>query len=448
MQTFTDITKRREAEAYVARSASEDPLTKLPNRRVFQTRLQEAAAGAHGNQYAVLFMDLDRFKVVNDTLGHRVGDDLLIGVADRLKAVLNSSEILSRLGGDEFAVLIPDLKSRVQAENTAHRIIEVMTRPFEVDHHAISSSISIGIAVGPTDGEAGDNLLVAADLALYAVKNEDRGTYRFFEKSMNDRVNDQRAIELDLRDAIENHELELNFQPIVDLQRNVISGFEALARWAHPTKGWIPPSKFIPVAEDCGLIIPLGNWVLLEACRTAMQWPSDIKVSINVSARQLTNTNLPDTIRDVLKCTGLAPNRLALEFTETIFIENSEKTLSALHELKDLGVQIALDDFGTGYSSLSYLRSFPFDVVKIDRCFVSDLGSDTSSNVIVQAIVLMASGLGMQIVAEGIETDPQLQLLKLLGCGEGQGYLLSRPVRAEQALRLIEDKKTKALSAA
>ena len=264
----------------------------------------------------------------------------------------------------------------------------------------------------------------------------------------NDRVSDQRAIDLDLRRALDNNELELHYQPIVELKHNMISGFEALARWTHPTKGPISPAKFIPVAEESGLVIPLGNWVLLEACRTAMQWPSHVKVSVNVSPRQLTNSDLPSTIRDVLKATGLAPHRLALEFTETIFIEDSEKTLSALHKLKDLGVQIALDDFGTGYSSLSYLRSFPFDTVKIDRCFVSDLGASTSGNVIVQAVILIASGLGIQTVAEGIETDQQLRLLGLLGCQKGQGYLLSRPVPGEKALRLIADGMHHAVSAA
>ena len=448
VQTFTDITTRREAELHIARIASEDPLTKLPNRRVFQSRLQEAGESAGGREYAVLFMDMDRFKVVNDTLGHRVGDDLLIKVAHRLKAVLGPSDTLSRLGGDEFAVLMPDFEARAAVEHASQRIVEAMAKPFKVGHHDISTSISIGIAVGPGDGKTGDELLVAADLALYAVKHDGRGTYRFFEKSMNDRVNDQRSIELELRQAIENKELELHYQPIVDLQRNAIAGFEALARWAHPVNGPVSPAKFIAVAEDCGLIIPLGNWVLLEACRTAMQWPSDMKVSVNVSARQLTNSNLPETIRDVLKATGLAPHRLALEFTETIFIEDSERTLSTLHKLKELGVQIALDDFGTGYSSLSYLRSFPFDTVKIDRCFVSDLGTSSSCNVIVQAVILMATGLGVQTVAEGIETDQQLHFLRLLGCKEVQGYRLSPAVPAVKALRLIADWSPKAVSAA
>ncbi|MBX9844673.1 MAG: EAL domain-containing protein [Xanthobacteraceae bacterium] len=437
VQTFTDITTRREAESYIAKLASEDPLTGLPNRRVFQSRLQETCDSAGESQYAVLYMDMDRFKVVNDTIGHRVGDHLLIHVSERLKAVLRPSDTLSRLGGDEFAVLMPQVNSRAEVEETARCILDAMADPFKVDHHVIATAISIGIAMGPRDGRTGDDLLVAADLALYAVKQDQRGTFRFFAKSMTDDVNYRREIELDLRDALENKDLRLHYQPIVDVQRNAIVGLEALARWTHPTKGVISPTKFIPVAEDCGLITPLGNWVLLEACRTAMQWPTDMKVSINVSPRQLTNSNLPDTIRDVLATTGLAPERLALEFTETIFMQDNDATLSALYKLKDLGVQIALDDFGTGYSSLSYLRSFPFDTVKIDRCFVSDLGMSTSCNVIVEAVILIANGLGIRTVAEGIETDEQLRFLRLLGCKEVQGYRLSPPVPSQQALQLI-----------
>jgi EAL domain-containing protein (putative c-di-GMP-specific phosphodiesterase class I) len=256
---------------------------------------------------------------------------------------------------------------------------------------------------------------------------------------MNDDVNDRREVEIDLREALEYGQLELYYQPIVDLQRNKIGGFEALARWPHPTKGMISPAKFIPVAEDCGLIVALGKWALTEACSTAMKWPGDMKISVNVSPLQLVSSDLPDTVSRVLAETGLEPHRLALEFTERIFIDESEKTLSTLHKLKDLGVQIALDDFGTGYSSLSYLRSFPFDTLKIDRSFISDLGASTSSNVIVQAVILIAGGLGIRTVAEGIESSQQLQILKGLGCKEVQGFRLGKPVPFKEASAMIEN---------
>jgi diguanylate cyclase (GGDEF)-like protein len=439
VQTFTDITVRREAEAYIAKLAAEDPLTKLHNRRVFRSKLQELIETDKEHRFAVLFMDMDRFKVVNDTIGHRIGDNLLIEVARRLRAVLGEADVLSRLGGDEFAILMPAIQSRSQVEAIAQRIVSAMAEPFQVEHHLIRTSISIGIALGPDDGKSEDDLLVAADLALYAVKVGGRGTFRFYEKSMNDDVNDRREVEIDLREALEYGQLELYYQPIVDLQRNKIGGFEALARWPHPTKGMISPAKFIPVAEDCGLIVALGKWALTEACRTAMKWPRDMKISVNVSPLQLVSSDLPDTVSRVLAETGLEPHRLALEFTERIFIDESEKTLSTLHKLKDLGVQIALDDFGTGYSSLSYLRSFPFDTLKIDRSFISDLGASTSSNVIVQAVILIAGGLGIRTVAEGIESSQQLQILKGLGCKEVQGFRLGKPVPFKEASAMIEN---------
>jgi len=447
VQTFTDITTRREAEAHIARLASEDPLTKLPNRRILQLKLEKATiAGARQgrrsgskNQFAILFLDMDRFKVVNDTLGHRVGDMLLVKVAQRLKAVLRENDVLARLGGDEFAVLLPDIESRVQIESLAKRIIETMANPFQVDNHLITSSVSIGIAVGPVDGNTADELLVAADLALYAVKSDHRGAFRFYEQSLNDDVNDRRQIELDLRDALDRGELELQYQPIIDVRRNTVAGFEALARWHHAAKGMISPDKFIPVAEDCGLILPLGEWALAEACRAAAKWPGDLKIAVNLSPVQLSSPNLPTTIACILASTGIAPNRLSLEITERVFLDYGERTLSILHQLKNLGIQISLDDFGTGYSSLSYLRTFPFDTIKIDRSFVSDLGEDAGSRVIVQAVLLIASGLGIRTVAEGVETSVQREFLTAMGCDELQGYLLSAPVPVAKIPALIDE---------
>ena len=447
VQTFTDITKRQQAEAYITKLASEDPLTSLHNRRVFRAKMQEVCERPSQERFAVLFMDMDRFKVVNDTLGHRTGDQLLIQVAKRLQSVLDELDVLARLGGDEFAILLPAIQSNDQVEVVARRIIDVVAKPFNVDQNVITTGISIGIAIGPDHGNSADALLVAADLALYSVKVGARGTYRIFEKRMNDDVNSRREIELQLRDALTNGGLDVHYQPIVDLRNYAITGFEALMRWPHPSKGMISPAKFIPVAEECGLIDALGRWILVEACNRAKQWPVDMKVSVNVSPIQLAKPDFVATVQSVLATTGLDPHRLVLECTETIFIEDSEKMLSTLHKLKQIGVQIALDDFGTGYSSLSYLRSFPFDIVKIDRSFVSDLDASTSSSVIVQAVILIAGSLGIRTVAEGIETEAQLTLLKLLGCNDVQGYLLGKPAPASEIGKLVEQRSVRAAAA-
>ena len=447
VQTFTDITKRQQAEAYITKLASEDPLTSLHNRRVFRAKMQEVCERPSQERFAVLFMDMDQFKVVNDTLGHRTGDQLLIQVAKRLQSVLDESDVLARLGGDEFAILLPAIQSNDQVEVVARRIIDVVAKPFNVDQNVITTGISIGIAIGPDHGNSADALLVAADLALYSVKVGARGTYRIFEKRMNDDVNSRREIELQLRDALTNGGLDVHYQPIVDLRNYAITGFEALMRWPHPSKGMISPAKFIPVAEECGLIDALGRWILVEACNRAKQWPVDMKVSVNVSPIQLAKPDFVATVQSMLATTGLDPHRLVLECTETIFIEDSEKMLSTLHKLKQIGVQIALDDFGTGYSSLSYLRSFPFDIVKIDRSFVSDLDASTSSSVIVQAVILIAGSLGIRTVAEGIETEAQLTLLKLLGCNDVQGYLLGKPAPASEIGKLVEQRSVRAAAA-
>jgi diguanylate cyclase (GGDEF)-like protein len=438
VQTFTDITKRAEAEAHVARLASEDPLTGLPNRRIFRTALdqisrqQDSGDPSRKHEFAVLFLDLDRFKVVNDTLGHRIGDMLLQEVARRLKGVLRTDDVLARLGGDEFAIVVRSFESRAGLESLANRLVESVVQPYEINDYRIRSSVSVGIAVGPGDGGNADDLLMAADLALYAVKGTSRGTFQFYHSSMNKDLNDRRQIEVDLREAIEHKELELHYQPIVNVRGNVVSGFEALARWRHPAKGMVPPAVFIPVAEDSGLIVPLGEWALMEACRNAAQWPGDLKVAVNLSPVQFTAPNLFETIEQTLAKTGLAPHRLELEITERIFMENSENTLATLRRIKELGVRIAMDDFGTGYSSLSYLRSFPFDKIKVDRAFVSDLSERNEHVVIVQAVVSIARALGMTTTAEGVETEAQHQFLAALGCDEVQGYLFSPAVPVER----------------
>jgi diguanylate cyclase (GGDEF)-like protein len=447
VQTFTDVTKRSEAEAHVARLASEDPLTGLPNRRIFRSTLDAlsgrgvSAGGSRPPQseFAVLFLDLDRFKVVNDTLGHRIGDLLLQEVARRLRQALAPSDVLARLGGDEFAVVVASLNSRGELEGLANRLTEVISQPYSIDGHQIRSSVSIGIAVGPHDGNSADDLLMAADLALYAVKATGRGTHRFYQQAMNQEINDRRQIEMDLREALEKDELELHYQPIIDLQRNRVTGFEALTRWRHPVKGMVPPAVFIPVAEDSGLILPLGTWALIEACEQAARWPEHLKIAVNLSPVQFSTPNLFGVIESILAKTKLAPHRLELEITERIFMEDSEKTLSTLYRLKELGVRIAMDDFGTGYSSLSYLRSFPFDKIKIDRAFVSDLAEGTEHVVIVQAVVSIARALGMTTTAEGVETPGQRDFLKALGCDEAQGYLFSPAIPLEKIPDILAD---------
>jgi diguanylate cyclase (GGDEF)-like protein len=445
VQTFTDITKRWEAEAHAARLASEDPLTGLPNRRVFrsaldhmnQERNHRTSDDRCSGQFAVLFIDLDRFKVINDTLGHRIGDLLLRDVATRLKSSLRPIDALARLGGDEFAIMTSSVESCAELEILASRLVEVVAQPYEIDGHQIRTSISIGIAIGPDDGHTADDLLIAADLALYAVKADGRGTYKFYHPSMSKEFNDRRQTEMDLREAIERCELALHYQPIVDLRRKVITGFEALARWRHPVRGMVPPTTFIPIAEDSGLILPLGEWVLAEACRQAVQWPNDLKIAVNLSPMQLSDPNLVSKVERILADTGLAPDRLELEITERIFMDSGELILTMLRRLKHLGIRISMDDFGTGYSSLSYLRSFPFDKIKVDRVFVSDLGEGTEHIVIVQAVVKIANALGMTSTAEGVETDDQRQILAGLGCDEAQGHFFGRPVPIEEVAAIL-----------
>ena len=485
VQTFTDITKRCEAEAHAARLASQDPLTGLPNRRAFGARLDEisrqfgssqtggrneqsvpAARGSLGDgdaaddvvdpceaeasahtiatvesaapqNFAVLFLDLDRFKVVNDTLGHRIGDLLLQEVARRLQGALRTNDLLARLGGDEFAIVVPPPVDREDLAKIAQALIGAVAAPYEILGHQICTGLSIGIAIGPDDGDNAEDLLMAADLAVYAVKASSRGNFAFYRSAMNRGLNDRRQIEIDLREAIEHSQPELFYQPIINVRRNCISGFEALARWRHPVKGMVPPALFIPVAEDCGLIVQLGEWALKQACREAVKWPGDFRVAVNLSPIQVTLPNFAAMVESILAETGLAPERLELEITERIFLADQEHTIATLRRIKALGVRIALDDFGTGYSSLSYLRSFPFDKIKVDRAFVSDITQRNDYVVIVQAITSIAGALGMMTTAEGVETADQRQFLAALGCDEMQGYLFSAPVPVEQVLELV-----------
>lgn len=453
VQTFTDITERWRAEALATRLASEDPLTGLLNRRVFGTALDERcrraiasdSANPHAGGFAVLLLDLDRFKVINDSLGHRIGDLLLQETAKRLQDALRPGDALARLGGDEFAVATAPLTSRAEAADFAASLVRAIADPYTIDGHRVLSTASIGIAIAPQDGPDADELLMAADLALYAVKAEKRGAFKFYASAMNTELNERRQIEIDLREAIERDQLELHYQPIMNLRRNAIIGFEALARWRHPVRGLVPPAAFIPVAEDSGLIAPLGEWSLLEACRQAATWPDGLRVAVNLSPAQFRVASVLQVVERALAETGLPPRRLELEITERIFLEDSQATLQTLRRLKRLGVRIAMDDFGSGYSSLSYLRCFPFDKIKIDRAFIDGLREGSDHAAIVQAVIAMARALGMATTAEGVEKLGQQQLLTALGCDEAQGYLFSPPVpsaRTPELLVALRGKKT------
>jgi diguanylate cyclase (GGDEF)-like protein len=438
VQTLTDITQRRQAELAVQRMASEDPLTGLPNRRIFQSALEKARADAAGRSYSVMYLDLDRFKVVNDTLGHSVGDDLLQQVASRLRGAVTASHVLARLGGDEFAVVIPEPVSKEQLELYALNLnLALSEAPFMIGTTEHRAAASIGIAVAPQDGSNADELLMAADLALYQVKAEGRGGYKFYRPEMRRELESRREMELELRKAIEAEELDIHYQPLVDAQSKRVVGLEALARWTRGEYGAVPPATFIQLAEDTRLILPLGEWVLYRACRDAASWPEQLKVAVNLSPVQFSDLNLCKIIQCALAVSGLSPERLELEITERIFMEHTEQTIGTLKELKRLGVHIAMDDFGTGYSSLSYLRSFPFDRIKIDRSFISGLGKGAEQTAIVQAVISIAKALGMSTTAEGVETDSQREFLVAIGCNELQGYLFSPPVPLQKALKLV-----------
>jgi diguanylate cyclase (GGDEF)-like protein/PAS domain S-box-containing protein len=434
-----DVTERRLVEKRIAHMAHHDALTDLPNRVLLRERLeQELTYVRRGGQLAVLYLDLDHFKSVNDTLGHSTGDELLKAAGDRLRGCLRDADFIARLGGDEFAIIQTTWEQPADAAVLAQRLRDEMVRsPFELNGHQIVVDISVGVALAPNDGADADQLLKSADMALYGAKSEGRGTYRFFEPDMDARMKRRRALEVDLRNALVNGEFELCYQPIVNVQNNQVSCCEALLRWHHPERGTILPAEFIPVAEDTGLMVPIGEWALRQACTDAAAWPNGIRVAVNVSPVQLRNETWSQIVVGALAASGLSPNRLELEITESVLMQNNEATLRTLHRFREAGVRIAMDDFGTGYSSLSYLRSFPFDKIKIDRSFVDDLLNSADTLKIVQAIASLASGLNMITTAEGVETERQLEIIRAAGCNEIQGYLFSPPRPAVEILRLI-----------
>ncbi len=437
--TFEDVTARREAETRLTYMARHDSLTDLANRVVLQERLEQVAAAAqHGIAAAVLSLDLDQFKAVNDTLGHPIGDALLRAVAQRLVGCVRDDDLVTRVGGDEFAVILTTISTPEDAKKLAERINTVVGEPFSIEGHLILIGVSVGIAMLPGDGDSATAILRNADLALYRAKAEGRGTFCFFEPAMDERLQQRRMLELDLRRALQAAEFELYYQPLVNLAQAQVSSFEALLRWHHPQRGMVSPAEFIPLAEDLGLIGTIGAWVIRTACREAAHWPAHVKVAVNLSPIQFRGETLVATVREALATSGLTASRLELEITESVLLQNDEHTIAVLHDLRALGVRISLDDFGTGYSSLSYLRSFPFDKVKIDQSFVRGLSSNDGSIHIVRAVHSLCSGIGMVMTAEGVETEEQLAILRRERCMEIQGYLFSRPKPAGDALGIIE----------
>ena len=421
-----DVTERKLAAERVAHLAHYDALTDLPNRVLFREQLERALADP-GQRVAVLYLDLDHFKHVNDTLGHPVGDALLKDMATRLRGCVGTADVVARLGGDEFAIIQTAVAAAADTTALVHRIHAAIRETYHIAGHLLVADASIGIAIAPDDGSEPDQLLKNADLAMYEAKMEGRATFRFFAPEMDGRMTARRILESDLRKALANDELEVHYQPIVDLRQDRIKGCEALLRWRHPVRGMIPPVEFIPVAEETGLIVAIGEWALRRACADAATWPDHMTVAVNLSPVQFKKQGLALVVPGALAAAGLAPDRLELEVTESVLMQNNAATLAMLHRFRAMGVRIAMDDFGTGYSSLSYLRSFPFNKIKIDRSFVGDLGVRDEAAVIVQAIATLARNLGMTTTAEGVETKQQLAIVRAAGCTEMQGYLFSLP---------------------
>jgi diguanylate cyclase (GGDEF)-like protein len=447
--THEDMTERRRFDERIAHLAHYDALTDLPNRLLFREQLDHALAILQrGEQLAVLYIDIDEFKSINDSLGHPIGDELLKAVAGRLRGCLNATDSAARIGGDEFAIIQTEVERPADITDLVARIYEAIREPFECVGHLLTTDASIGIALAPADATDLDQLLRNADLAMYAAKADGRRTYRFFEPGMEARVSALRKMEMDLRQAIKDGGLELHYQPIVNLRDNTITGCEALLRWRHPELGMISPADFIPVAEDTGLINSLGEWVLTTACAEAATWPDDIKIAVNVSPLQFRSKSIALKVAATLAFSGLSAHRLELEITEAVLIRDDEAALVVLHQLRELGVRIALDDFGTGYSSLSYLQRFPFDRIKIDRCFIKSIAEPGGSSSIVQAVVNIAAANNMTTTAEGVETEQQREILLKLGCSEMQGYLFSAALSAGEIRQFFPSRRESMVDAA
>ncbi len=433
--TFDDVTDFRSG----SRVDQRDGLTDLAGRGEFDDRLKAFLAavqreGAHG---ALLCIDLDRFKAVNDTLGHPVGDALLKMVAQRLRSAVREGDVVARLGGDEFAILQIGGEQPQAADALARRLVDLIGRTYVAQGHMLNIGASVGIALVAEDGLSADSLLRNADLALYRAKADGRGTFRFFKPEMDERMQARRSLEIDLRKALALKEFELVYQPQTRIEGDTVVGFEALLRWRHPERGLVSPADFIPLAEEIGLITPIGEWVLRTACREAALWPESISIAVNLSAVQFRGSRLLETVTSALAASGLAAARLELEITEGALLENTDAVLDVLNGLRSLGVRVSMDDFGTGYSSLSYLQKFPFDKIKIDQSFVRSMSSDRDSAAIIRAVTSLGSSFGMTTIAEGVETPEQLARIRAEGCTEAQGYLISRPLSPEAARAFI-----------
>jgi diguanylate cyclase (GGDEF)-like protein len=434
-----DVTEKRNSEKQIAFLAHHDALTGLANRVQLREHIERTLEQVkRGGKASVLCLDLDNFKIINDTLGHSVGDALLYAVATRLRDLVRDIDMVSRTDGDEFSIVQSGAEPPMAASSAlAARIVESLSVPFDLGDHNVVIGASVGIAIAPDDGDNADQLLKNADMALYRAKEDGRGRFHFFEPEMDVKAQARRVLELDLRNAITVGEFEVFYQPIVNLAENRITGFEALLRWNHPTRGRVAPNDFIPLAEETGLIGPIGEWVIRQACAEARKWPSGLRVAVNVSPVQFRNKGLVAAVISALATSRLPPDLLELEITETVLMNNNEATLAALHQLRDLGVRISMDDFGTGYSSLSYLRSFPFDKIKIDQSFVRGLTERPDSIAIIRAVAGLGLSFGVTTTAEGVETQEQLDQMRAEGCTEVQGYFYSRPVPAREIAKLL-----------
>jgi diguanylate cyclase (GGDEF)-like protein/PAS domain S-box-containing protein len=440
VSVMREVTERKNAEEQLRRNAFHDPLTGLPNRLRFTERLTQIISrtkNSPGRMFAVLFLDLDRFKVINDSLGHMVGDQLLIAIARRLETCVKRTDIVARLGGDEFTILLDDIQNETSANQVAERIHHELSHPFNLNGYEVFTTVSIGIALSTTDFNHTEDLLRGADIAMYRAKALGKACHEVFDTEMHNEAMRQMQLENDLRRALEREEFRVYYQPIVSLTTGRLAGFEALMRWQHPERGMVSPGDFIPIAEETGLILPMGKWILREACRQLSEWQKKypqyrrLSMSVNLSSRQFSQRGTIDLLKDVLEETGLNPALLKLEITETAIMENTESAMEILGTLKKMGVQLSVDDFGTGYSSLGYLYRFPMDVLKIDRSFISRVDTDGEKLELVRTIITLAWNLGMDVIAEGVETTKQLAQLKMLKCEYGQGYLFSKPMSAQ-----------------
>jgi diguanylate cyclase (GGDEF)-like protein len=441
---IADVSEAHRANAQIVHMANYDALTDLPNRVLFVEKLNEAMRfTSRGEKSAVMCLDLDRFKAVNDTLGHSVGDALLLEVTKRLRQCIRDTDTVARLGGDEFAIIQRMINTAAEAKTLARRIISQISEPYLINGHQIVIGVSVGIEFVDRQRNLADEVLRNADLALYRAKSDGRGVYAVYKPELHASLDNRRKLEIELRHAIKAREFIVYYQPQYNTKSQKMCGFEALVRWESPSRGLVPPNEFIALSEEIGLIDELGRFVLHTACAEAATWPAHLTIAVNLSPVQFRSRRIVDVVRDVLKETGLAPHRLELEITESVMISETSLALAILNEMKGLGVKISLDDFGTGYSSLSYIRHFPLDKIKIDQCFIRDLGDSGDSLAIIRAVAGMCTSIGIVSTAEGVETQAQLDILRAENCDTIQGYLFSRPVPAEQARALIAQDKAR-----